>query len=132
MRTLTAILLAALLSSQAFYNLGLALYWLANRPYIAATWCKNLDKPELLCSGKCFLQDRLSAAAAHDPAPGNTHPAPDTAKKFACLAEYTAPHPLPEVPHAAIQPYAKPCWPRHRVSGQFFLSAVFQPPDETA
>lgn len=132
MRTLAAVLFAALLATQAFYNLGLALYWLANRPEIAASWCRNLDKPELLCSGKCFLQDRLSAAAAHDPAPGDTHPAPGSAKKYAGIAEYTAPPPAPELPQAALEPYKKPSWPSHRVLRQFFRPAVFQPPDGLA
>jgi len=36
------------------------------RDYIARTYCVNLDEPELLCSGQCFIDQRLSETIKED------------------------------------------------------------------
>ena len=39
-----------------------------NKPYIAAELCENIDKPDLACEGKCFLNKNLQQE--------NNHPKP--------------------------------------------------------
>lgn len=70
MRRILAFLLATLIFVQAFYNLGLTVYWLANRAYIASAICENRKRPELHCDGKCYLKKRL--APSTDDAPAGT------------------------------------------------------------
>lgn len=91
MRQLTAILLALIITSQAFYNVGVLAYWLANRAYIAATLCENKDKPQLHCNGKCYLKKKI--AETPDSAPVKGLPKAPSLKKGIEVADY-----LPQVP----------------------------------
>ncbi len=62
MNRVTSILLAVVISAQAFFNVGVVGYWLANRAYIAANLCENRDKPLKHCNGKCYLKKNLSSS----------------------------------------------------------------------
>ena len=57
-----ALLLTGMISFQAFYNVGVLGYWMANRNYIAANICENRARPQLHCDGKCYLRKKLAAA----------------------------------------------------------------------
>jgi len=39
-------------------------YFQFNVDYIIETYCVNKERPELDCNGKCYLMERLNAAAA--------------------------------------------------------------------
>lgn len=85
MRKLTALLLAFIIFSQAFFNAWVLGYWLMNRSEIAATLCENKDKPALHCDGKCYLKKKI--AEAPDTTPTNDCPKPLNLKKGIELAE---------------------------------------------
>lgn len=91
MRQLTATLLALIITSQAFYNVGVLAYWLANRAYIAATLCENKDKPQLHCDGKCYLKKKIAEIPDNAPVKGLAK-VPNL-KKGIEVADY-----LPQVP----------------------------------
>ena len=41
--------------------------WLSyNQAYIASELCENRFEPELMCSGRCFVQEVTSAAIGHE------------------------------------------------------------------
>ena len=71
-RKIAAYALVLTLSVQALYNLGVTVFWLANREHIATTRCINRNRPELLCSGRCFLNSHL-ALDAEKSGPGTVH-----------------------------------------------------------
>jgi hypothetical protein len=73
MQKLSALFIASLFIFQAFYNLGLTVYWLSNHAYIAAVLCENRDKPALKCDGKCYLRKKM-AAAQQETAPKQNTP----------------------------------------------------------
>ncbi len=85
MSRFTALLLAVIISCQAFYNVGVLGYWAINRTYIAANLCENVNRPEMHCSGKCYLKKNLAADAGSTD--GSSLP---TLKKGLDLAECPA------------------------------------------
>lgn len=64
MSRITSILLAVIITAQAFHNAGVVGYWLANRAYIASSLCENRDKPMKHCNGKCYLKKNLTTSAS--------------------------------------------------------------------
>ncbi len=80
MRIFTAIFMVAIVVAQAFYNVGVTAYWLANRSEIAATLCINRDKPELHCDGKCYLKKKIAASTQQTPSNEHNIPMPDLKK----------------------------------------------------
>lgn len=66
-RRCTVLLMVGAIVIQAFYNVWVTAYWLANRAYIAATLCENRDKPQLHCDGKCYLAKKLAAHSSKSP-----------------------------------------------------------------
>lgn len=93
MRQTTAIFLTLIVASQAFYNLVVTTYWLANRDYIAAELCVKRDEPGNCCKGKCYLNDKLANAPDQNGATDQKAPATPSIKK---AVEFLAP--LPEQP----------------------------------
>lgn len=67
MRKCSALFIASLFILQAFYNLGVTVYWMANQNYIARELCENRDKPAMKCNGKCYLKKKLAAAQQSSP-----------------------------------------------------------------
>lgn len=57
-KALSLLLLVAFLLPQ-FSTVWILLRFKLNQEYIAETLCINLDKPETLCSGKCYLFSQL-------------------------------------------------------------------------
>ena len=74
MSRLTALLLVGIISCQAFYNVGVLGYWVANRAYITTHLCENRTRPQVHCNGKCYLKKKLVDAGNPVPADGSQLP----------------------------------------------------------
>lgn len=86
MSRFTALFLAGIICCQAFYNVGVLSYWVANRSYIAANLCENRAKPKMHCEGKCYLKKNLAGATN----PSSSDASLPTLKKGLDLAECPA------------------------------------------
>lgn len=62
MKKLIALLLLSTFFLQQFYIAGVAIWFYANRTYVARQLCINKDKPELDCKGTCVLTKKLKQA----------------------------------------------------------------------
>jgi hypothetical protein len=60
MRKASAYILAMVILTQTFYNLGVIGYWYADHSYIVQYLCENRDKPEMKCDGKCYLRKKMA------------------------------------------------------------------------
>lgn len=45
------------------FNAGFIIYWKVNQTFIIEKLCKNKDKPQMHCNGKCYLYQQLQKAA---------------------------------------------------------------------
>jgi hypothetical protein len=61
-KKLVALLLLSTFFLQQFYVAGVAIWFYANRTYIARQLCINKDNPELNCKGTCVLTKKLKQA----------------------------------------------------------------------
>jgi hypothetical protein len=59
-RALLNITLLVLILFHTFEKVYIVLSFESNRAYISTALCINRDKPEMLCSGKCYLVEKLS------------------------------------------------------------------------
>ncbi|HMS69529.1 MAG: hypothetical protein IPL23_12180 [Saprospiraceae bacterium] len=59
-RALLNITLLVLILFHTFEKVYIVLSFESNRDYITTALCINRDKPEMLCSGKCYLVEKLS------------------------------------------------------------------------
>ncbi|MBV6654156.1 MAG: hypothetical protein KI786_10395 [Mameliella sp.] len=41
-------------------------FYSLNKAQITRDHCVNIEKPELMCSGKCYINDIIAEASAHD------------------------------------------------------------------
>jgi hypothetical protein len=96
MRRFLAFSLVFMMVSQAFINLGITIYWLANHAYIATTLCENKNNPALHCDGKCYLMKKM--AETTDSSPSNNTSKPLNLKKSMELAEFPAETPAVFIP----------------------------------
>lgn len=126
MRRIVAFLLTMMIAVQTFYNLGVTIYWLANRPYIAAELCENRDRPEMHCEGKCFLKKKLTEA--FDKARGKQKPEAPILKKGIELAEQLLPEPWPPAAEPIAQ-YALLVPTTPAFIKLALIKAFFHPPD---
>ena len=85
MRQLTILLFTLVISFQAFYNVGVTVYWLANRTFIATNLCENRNDPKKHCEGKCYLNKKISETP--DNAPANSERKSSNLKKGIELAD---------------------------------------------
>ena len=69
MRRFIAYILLVFLCIQTFFNLGISVYWLLNREYIASRYCINKKRPELHCDGKCYLRKKIAQQQDTMPSP---------------------------------------------------------------
>ncbi len=60
MKQILAILLLVSVSYQFVAKMGVIVWYEANIDYVATELCKNKDKPELQCNGKCYLKKQLN------------------------------------------------------------------------
>ncbi|HMQ64399.1 MAG TPA: hypothetical protein PKE06_27190 [Flavilitoribacter sp.] len=68
-----AILLSLLIVSVSLKDLAIYFSFQLNRNYIARNLCVNLDSPEVMCYGKCFLDKELKNSNEKT----GTYPMPD-------------------------------------------------------
>ena len=59
-----AIALISLFVFIGFKDVFTILWFYSNQIYIANTKCINIDKPELICAGKCYLSKKLGESKA--------------------------------------------------------------------
>lgn len=59
MKQLVVILFSFLILLSSARDLVTYVHFKVNQDYIANTFCINLDKPEVMCFGSCFLQDSI-------------------------------------------------------------------------
>jgi hypothetical protein len=94
----------------------------AQRDYIARTYCINLDEPELLCSGQCFIDQKLTEVIKEDV---DDVPTPQLA-----LDWETKPY-LPAIHDLSLLLY-RPCaysgWHYLHPKRQLYLNPPFAPP----
>jgi len=72
--------LLLLMSAQFLYQAGFIVYFTANKALIIKEFCKNKDKPQLKCDGKCHLKKYVQAKlkqAQQAPDTENTPSLPD-------------------------------------------------------
>lgn len=62
MSRIIAILLLFCLGCQLVLKLSIITWFEINQDYIAATFCENKSRPELVCCGKCVLYKKLDKA----------------------------------------------------------------------
>jgi hypothetical protein len=129
MRRILAFSLALIIVSQAFINLGITVYWLANHAYIATTLCENKDNTAVHCDGKCYLRKKM--AETTDSSPSNNTSKPLNLKKSLELAEFPVETLVVFIPQLtfipAIQnPITKSCL------GILPETRIFHPPSMTA
>lgn len=62
LKKLTSILLALLIISQTFVNVGIGIYYHLNKVYITQKLCENKSNPALHCNGHCYLSKQLKKA----------------------------------------------------------------------
>lgn len=62
MKRIISILLVGSLLFASFKNISLYLYMEWKRDMIIENFCINLQKPEMLCSGKCYISKELGKA----------------------------------------------------------------------
>ncbi|MBK6997196.1 MAG: hypothetical protein KA138_04615 [Saprospiraceae bacterium] len=91
MRQLTILLFTLVISFQAFYNVGVTVYWLANRTFIATNLCENRNDPKKHCEGKCYLNKKISETP--DNAPANSERKSSNLKKGIELADIASQFP---------------------------------------
>lgn len=65
MKSIVAGCLILIFSIQAFYTAGVAVWFHANRAYIASALCENKAKPEKKCAGNCVLNKKTEKAENH-------------------------------------------------------------------
>lgn len=120
-----SILLFLVTVGQALYLPGLSLWLEWRKDYIAAELCINRFEPELMCSGRCYVQEVTSKALGQQ----EEDKAPSTAshKEGQSLNLF-----LPPVAHLQMEGGSMDCaaLPAHTVdSCAFLLSAdFFHPP----
>jgi hypothetical protein len=62
LRTFVLISIALIFLLQPASKLIIAIQFYMNQEYIAQTMCVNRNKPEVLCSGKCVLNNMMEAS----------------------------------------------------------------------
>ncbi|MCB0577832.1 MAG: hypothetical protein KDD10_00795 [Phaeodactylibacter sp.] len=86
MRPLLSIPLLTLLLLQILYLPGLSLWLEWNRSFIAGELCVNVDQPELLCSGRCYISNQMYQAL--EESPDDEVPAPAARENHASFFQF--------------------------------------------
>ncbi|MEC3906234.1 hypothetical protein VOI54_04345 [Tamlana sp. 2201CG12-4] len=61
LKTFFSYILFFSLALRPLYNVGYVAYFELNIDYIIETYCKNKEKPEIQCNGKCHLATQLAS-----------------------------------------------------------------------
>lgn len=96
-----------------------------NQDYIAQELCINLDKPEVMCQGKCFLDDQLAKV---NTTPANQdHQTPTKFEKKDIPLFYKT----NKAENLTTYSSSKPTWKSYQVAIYYYekhLLGVFHPP----
>lgn len=57
-----AVILAYAILAQSFVQVGVSIYYHANKAYIAKQLCENRQNPQSHCNGHCYLSKQLKKA----------------------------------------------------------------------
>lgn len=74
MKSLFSISMSLLVLIGTFSDAFIYITFKINQDYIAQELCINLDKPEVMCQGKCFLDDQLAKVNTNQPTKNSTPP----------------------------------------------------------
>lgn len=119
-----SILLALLILLQSFSKVWVVFAFKLNQTYIAQTLCTNRNKPEMLCSGKCVLTERLKA---DDGAKGQQLPQKVKAQEDAVYC-FEIPDGSPVAHHASPAEHQLPTY-FHCPYASTFVRGIFHPPN---
>ncbi len=122
MKKLTAISLAVLIFAATAKDMLMWASFKVNQDFIAKTLCINQDKPEKLCSGKCFLTKKISEEKKAEKSTVPM-PSPDESKQVVYYqaivqAEFSG----------LIATFQKTFFKEITFAGQSCLADIFQPP----
>lgn len=59
-RTVSILLFISLVLLQTMDKASIIIHYQVNKDYIIENFCENIDEPELMCSGKCYLSFELA------------------------------------------------------------------------
>ena len=123
MKQLWSIPLLLLVLSQVAFLPALTTWLAYNKAYIANELCENRFEPELMCSGRCFVQDVTSAALGHEE---NGEQAPLIEDQRSGLSPFLPAHYVlsvePDLVVMHTSPHVK------TLSPKLFSSGIFHPP----
>lgn len=74
MKSLFSIGMSLLVLIGTFSDAFIYITFKINQDYIAQELCVNQDKPEVMCQGKCFLDDQLARVNTSQPTRNTTPP----------------------------------------------------------
>lgn len=118
-----AILMSFLILFTSLKDLVTYVGFYANQDYIAQVFCINKDKPEILCSGKCFLNDSL--IENHEEKKDTNTQLPQSEERIVFVWPLKVN--IPETKR--VLPSEKsPITYRHELYSFDFLAEVFHPP----
>jgi len=122
MRTGIGIAILVLLVLQAFRLPLQSLALEAQRDYIARTYCINLDEPELLCSGQCFIGRKLAENLKADM---DDVPTPQLALDWEPQPYLSA---IPDFSLMLCRPFGFSGWHYAHPKSQLYLKPPYAPP----
>ena len=94
-----------------------------NQDFIAKTLCVNQDQPEKMCSGKCYLTQKIAEGVEHSGKGSAQVPSPDESRQLVfCQAIEQIEFIKPTTSSPQI------VFVRTTLAGQSCLSDIFQPP----
>lgn len=121
MKSVVAGCLMLIFSVQAFYTAGVAIWFHANRAYIASVLCENKSKPEKKCAGNCVLNKKTEKADNPSDKSDNNRPI-QWVEIAPCLIEQ------PEL-FASHYKEILSTYPAYRMRYQFeWRNSIFHPP----
>lgn len=123
MKSFWSIPLLLLFVAQVCYLPALSAWLAWHQEYVANELCINRFEPELMCSGKCYVQEVTSEALGHEqtgkPLPAQDNRLPVTPP----LAEHLSwAIPAASISHSAVFPAVRQPLPA------LFCSGIFHPP----
>lgn len=123
MKKIAAYLLIVLMLAASVKDVLMWASFKVNQDFIAKTLCVNQDKPEIMCSGKCYLAQKIAEGVEHSGKGAAAVPSPDELRQ---VVYYQA---LEQIEVIGFTPsFQKIVFARTTFTGQSCLSTIFQPP----
>lgn len=124
LKNIVSILLALLILLQSFSKVWIFISFKIDQDYIAKTLCINRDKPEMLCSGKCVLKQRIKAEEENE-----RKEIPQKCKAQKEVFYYLNNFNWQIEPGSDRKSKAKKTYSHQNLCASAFLQSIFQPPD---